>query len=237
MGDRLGTLGAVGYQYFFGFGFVHNLSNPYTHSVLYKQRFPNWSFFEKKIINDRIVNASSEEARKIIWILNWCLSHTEIFSKRRKICSWLSERLELKENVEKYFTTNPDCLKCPLNWNWAWTCELCCLEQFLLTKSLPKCYKSLQRTLNCWVETCDLVETISPSQFLVNKKVTPPITDFDYKQLERAVRGRHPHACIKSEILQVKEWWRQGALTTRRIKISKWNVFSCQSLFTIKFCS
>jgi hypothetical protein len=66
-----------------------------------------------------------------------------------------------------------------------------------------------------------LVETISPSQFLVNKKVTPPITDFDYKQLERAVRGRHPHACIKIGVLQVKEWWRQGALTTRRIKISK----------------
>ena len=131
---------------------------------------------------------------------------------------------------QEIFNTNPDCLKSPLNWNWASMCEVCCLEQFLLTKSLPKCYKSLQPTLNCWVETCKLVETISPSQFLVNKEATPPVTDFDCKQLKRAARGRHPHACIRSEILQVKEWWRQGALTTRKIKISKWNVLSCQSL-------
>ena len=96
--------------------------------------------------------------------------------------------------------------------------------------SSQKCYKSLQPTLNCWVETCDLVETISPSLFLVNMKATPPRADFDYKPLKTAVRGRHPHACIRSEILQVKEWWRQGALTTRKIKISKWNVLSCQSL-------
>ena len=169
--------------------------------------FPNWSlFWKQKLNNHRIVNASTEEARKIVYSLNWCLSHTEIFSKRRKIYSWLSERLELNARVEKYSKTNPDCLKCPLNWNWAWMCELCCLEQLFLTKSLPKCYKSRQPTLNCWVETCKLVETISPSQFLVNKKATPPVTDFDCKQLKKAARGRHPHACIRSEILQVKEW-------------------------------
>ena len=33
--------------------------------------------------------------RKIGVMLNLCLSHTEIFSKRRKIYSWLCERLEL----------------------------------------------------------------------------------------------------------------------------------------------
>ena len=166
-----------------------------------------------------------------------CSSHTEIFSKRRKIYSWLSERRELNVRLEKYSMTNPDCLKCPLNWNWAWMCELCCLEQLLLTKSLPKCYKSRQPTLNCWVETCDLVETISPSLFLVNMKATPPRADFDYKPLKTAVRGRHPHACIRSEILQVKEWWRQGALTTRKIKISNWNVISCQSRLKKRFAA
>ena len=33
--------------------------------------------------------------RKIQHMLNLCPSHTEIFSKRRKIYSWLCERLEL----------------------------------------------------------------------------------------------------------------------------------------------
>ena len=143
----------------------------------------------------------------------------------------------VESKSREIFTTNPDCLKCPLNWNRAWICELCCLEQFLLTKCLLKGYKSLQPTLNCWVETGNLVETISTSQFLVNKKVTPPITNFDYTQLEKAVGGRHPHACIRLEILQVKECWRQGALTTRRIKISKWNVISCQSLLPKRFAA
>ena len=39
--------------------------------------------------------APVEGALKNHHILNWCLSHTEIFSKRRKIYSSMSERLEL----------------------------------------------------------------------------------------------------------------------------------------------
>ena len=39
--------------------------------------------------------APVEGALKNCYILNWCLSHTEIFSKRRKIYSSMSERLEL----------------------------------------------------------------------------------------------------------------------------------------------
>ena len=113
----------------------------------YKHRFPQlvFLFFENKLNKYRIVNASSEEARKIVYILNWCLSHTEIFSKRRKIYSWLSERLELNVRVEKYSNTNPDCLKCPLNWNWAWMCELCCLENSFLQKVYPSATKAGNR--------------------------------------------------------------------------------------------
>jgi hypothetical protein len=40
-----------------------------------------------------------------------------------------------------------------------------------------------------------LLETISPSQFLESSKVTPPIIDFDYQQLQRAVRWQHLHVC------------------------------------------
>ena len=44
--------------------------------------------------------------RKIGLMLNLCPSHTEIFSKRRKIYSWLCERLELMWQLLKNVATS-----------------------------------------------------------------------------------------------------------------------------------
>ena len=137
---------------------------------------------------------------KLVKILNWCLSHTEIFSKRRKICSLMSERLELMTVEKKYFHRRSDCWKIPLNWNWGRMRENSCLKKFLHTKRLPSCHKSLQPSLKCCVGNCDHLKTISSRQFVVNRSATPPIIDSDYDRLQQAVGWRHLHTWNKLEV-------------------------------------
>ena len=83
-----------------------------------------------------------------------------------------------------------------LKWN-VW--ELL-FEMILPSKSLLRYCENLQPALKCWVGSWQLLETISPSQFLVIKQATPPIIDFDYDWLEQAVRWRYLHVRNRSEI-------------------------------------
>ena len=46
----------------------------------------------------RVINASEERLEKI-FCFKICLLHTEIFSKRRKIYSWMNKRFELAQKL------------------------------------------------------------------------------------------------------------------------------------------
>ena len=58
--------------------------------------------------------------RKSRIMLNLCPSHTEIFSKRRKIYSWLCERLELMLCALKTNTNSKCSWQCFWFWSWSW---------------------------------------------------------------------------------------------------------------------
>ena len=58
--------------------------------------------------------------RKMVSILNLCPSHTEIFSKRRKIYSWLCERLELMWCALKTNANSKCSWQCFWFWSWTW---------------------------------------------------------------------------------------------------------------------
>ena len=141
----------------------------------------------------------------------------------------MNERLELITTEKKYFCTRSDCWKIPLNWNWEGMCENSCLKWFLYTKCLHWCYKNLQLALKCWVGSCNFLETISPSQFVVRRKATPLIIDCDYNGLEQAIGWRHLHAWTRSEVQQVKVVLLPDALTTNTIEILKWNAICRRS--------
>ena len=79
--------------------------------------------YEKNVIVERfsLISASEERLEKI-FCFKICLLHTEIFSKRRKIYSWMNKRLELtqklifegtlsmKSNKEHQITSEKFCL-------------------------------------------------------------------------------------------------------------------------------
>ncbi len=88
--------------------------------------------------------ASTVGSSKTSLSLNWWLSYTEIFSKRRKICSWLNESLELLIRMRN--SSRP--MQTAWNSHWIATKVDCVRTAFWNDSAWQKVYLGTAKTCN-----------------------------------------------------------------------------------------